>query len=169
MVMKVNKKYEISEEIAKEIRTKIKKYKKTTAYTKLQTIMLAGEGTEYKEIAKITGYHYNHVKILIKEYCINGFDKFVEDKRKGGNHCNLAKEEEVKLLDKYKEEAENGQIITPMEIKKDYDKAIGRKSGVSTFYGFLKRNNWRKVKPRGQHPKKASEEDIEASKKLKIL
>ncbi len=32
----------------------------------------------------------------------------------------------------------------------------------------LKRKGWRKVMPRSKHPKKASPEAIEASKKLKL-
>jgi hypothetical protein len=33
---------------------------------------------------------------------------------------------------------------------------------------LLERHDWRMVMPRGKHPKKASEAEIEASKKLKL-
>ena len=48
------------------------------------------------------------------------------------------------------------------------------REGVSTrklevyVYMLLKRHNWRKIKPRSQHPKKADEETIAASQKLTL-
>ncbi len=54
------------------------------------------------------------------------------------------------------------------EIKKEYDKAVVRDTGTQ-IYNVLHRHNWRKVMPRSQHPKKAIDEAIEASKKLTHL
>ena len=47
-----------------------------------------------------------------------------------------------------------------------YEEKVGHPIGNSQIYRVLHRHNWRKVMPRSKHPNKASEEVIEASKKL---
>lgn len=69
-------------------------------------------------------------------------------------------------LKQFKAKAEKGQLVEISEIKEAYDKAIGHKSGSAQIYRVLHRHGWRKVMPRSKHPQKASNEAIEASKKL---
>ena len=78
----------------------------------------------------------------------------------------MAEEEEAALLEPYREKAKQGQIVEVSEIKASYEQAVGHTIGGGQIYYVLHRNGWRKVMPRSQHPKKASEEVIEASKKL---
>lgn len=80
---------------------------------------------------------------------------------------NMSFEEEEILLEQFKAKAEKGQLVETGEIKEAYDKAIGHKSGSGQIYRVLHRHGWRKVMPRSKHPQKASDEAIEASKKLK--
>ena len=58
-------------------------------------------------------------------------------------------------------------IVEVSEIKTSYEQAVGHRTGGSQIYYVLRRHGWRKVMPRSKHPKKASEEVIETSKKLK--
>ena len=51
-------------------------------------------------------------------------------------------------------------------LKEAYDKAVGHKSGSGQIYFVLHRHGWSKKMPRSKHPQKASDEAIEASKKL---
>ena len=74
-------------------------------------------------------------------------------------------EEEAALLEPYREQAIKGQIIEVSEIKASYDQTVGHTIGGSQIYYVLHRNGWRKVMPRSKHPKNASEEVIETSKK----
>jgi len=53
------------------------------------------------------------------------------------------------------------------EIKEAYEKVIGHRTSTSQIYCVLHRHGWRKKMPRSKHPKKASDEAINASKKLK--
>lgn len=46
-----------------------------------------------------------------------------------------------------------------------YEKAVGHHISSGQIYRVLWRHGWRKVMLRSKHPKKASEEVIEASKK----
>lgn len=79
----------------------------------------------------------------------------------------MSEEQEASLLEPYREKAEKGQIVEVSEIKTSYEQAVGHRTGGSQIYYVLRRHGWRKVMPRSKHPKKASEEVIETSKKLK--
>ena len=78
----------------------------------------------------------------------------------------MSYEEEAALLKPFEEKAEAGQMIEISEIKATYQDAVGHYVGASQIYYVLHRHKWRKVTPRSQHPKKASKEVIETSKKL---
>lgn len=83
------------------------------------------------------------------------------------NHGNryMTREEENTFLSQFKRQAENGHVIEVSAIHKAYEKAVGHPVTKNAIYYLLHRHNWRKVMPRGKHPKKASEEEIEAYKK----
>lgn len=80
----------------------------------------------------------------------------------------MSYEDEEKLLEQFKDQAEKGQIIETSEIKAAYDKLLGRETNPRLIYTVLHRHNWRKVMPGSKHPKKAYYEAIEASKKLNL-
>lgn len=76
-------------------------------------------------------------------------------------------EKEAELLEPFRVKAKEGQIVDISEIKASYEEAVGHRIGNAQIYRVLARHGWRKVMPRSKHPKKASEEVIETSKKLK--
>ena len=57
-------------------------------------------------------------------------------------------------------------MIEVKEIEAAYQAAVDHPISVSQIYFVLHRHGWRKVMPRSRHPQKASDEMIEASKKL---
>lgn len=77
--------------------------------------------------------------------------------------------EEEKLLAPFREQAEKGELVEISSIEAAYREAVGHSIGTSQIYYVLHRHGWRKVMPRSKHPKKASEEVIETSKKLRQL
>jgi len=147
-------------------KNKFKRDKQLNLYRKMEVLDYAVKGLSNKEISELTDYTVQRVSSLIRIYLETGISYFTEEHRKGGNRRLLTLEEEVKIIEKYRKDAINGKVITLNEMKEDYDKARGKVVPISTFYYFLKRHEWRRVMPRGQHPKKASDEVIEASKKL---
>ena len=160
------KTYKISEEEAVAIRAKMKGTKNRVIYNRLEVVALRGEGKCNEEIAQIKKYHKVYVANLVSVYKNWGLEYLAEDHRKGGNHRNISKEKEQKFLKQFEEKAEKGQIITISEIAKEYDELVGKEhKSKSTIYGLLHRHKWRKVMPRSKHPNKASEEEMEASKK----
>lgn len=143
-----------------------KKVKNVALYKKLEVLDYAAKGYTNAEISSLTGYTVRRISELLSEYLKNGIGYFLEEHRKGGNRRNLTNEQEKSILDKFKEKAENGQVVNLSDIKKEYEAVRGKETANSTFYDFLDRAGWRRIMPRGAHPKKASDEVIEASKKL---
>jgi transposase len=159
--------YIVTQGNAEEIRSAMKKAHHAGLYRRMEAVALRGEGKSNRETAEITKLHEKRVSQLVSLYCNKGLKALSEEGRKGGNRRNMTALQEKELLKEFKKMGESGQMITPIEIKKRYDEAIGRETKPSFIYAVLKRNNWRKVMPRSKHPKRAIDEAIAASKKLK--
>lgn len=86
----------------------------------------------------------------------------------GGNRRNMSIEEERAFLEPYKKQAEQGHLTEVSAMKRAYEDKVGHTIGGSQIYYVLRRHGWRKVMPRSKHPNKASDEAIEASKKLTL-
>jgi len=163
------KTYRITAENTKELREAMRERKNSRYYAKLQSVALRGEGKENEEIGAITGYHPAYVSRLVSIYCNNGLSGLCQDGRKGGNNRNMTCEEEKEFLAGFEEAARRGQVTTIEKIATAYDKATGKKhKSKSTVYYLLHKHEWREITPQRVHPGKASEEAIEASKKLTV-
>ena len=73
-------------------------------------------------------------------------------------------EEEEEFLKQFEERAKKGELLSTNEIKQEYIKLVGH-SIHEQIYRVLRRHGYRKIMPRSRHPKKASDEEIEQSKK----
>jgi transposase len=144
------------------------KTKNTNLYRKLEVLDFAAKGYTNREISQLTDYSESRVSDLISEFVKNGISYFLDEHRKGGNRRNLTDDQEQEIIQKFTEKAEKGQVICLNDMKAEYERIRGVKTANSTFYRFLHRMKWRKVMPRGAHPKKATDEVIEASKKSTI-
>ena len=165
----MRKRHEITEEQVAEIKKAQKKNKNANVEKRLTALILHAEGQSRKAIAEVTGYAVTYISEIVAKYCKNGISSMTENKYVG-NHRNLSYAEEEALLEPFRRLAEAGQIVEISAIKKAYETAIGRSLGNAhgQIYYVLHRHGWRKVMPRSRHPKKASDEAIEASKKLKL-
>ena len=165
--MKMPKTYTITTENSEELRSAMKEKSNSRYYAKLQSVALRGEGKDNKEIGCITGYHPAYVSQLVSIYSKEGIAGLCSDGRKGGNNRNMTQEEEKVFLARFEETAKNGQVITIAEISAAYDEATGKQhESNSTVYYLLHKHNWRMITPQTVHPGKASDEVVEASKKL---
>jgi len=133
----------------------------------LEVLLLHAQGFKRAEISEKTGFKEKYISELVGRYRRNGLDIYASKQYKG-NHRNMSFDEETEFLKQFEESAQQGQIIETGEIKKAYEEKIGREVGSSQIYYVLKRHNWRKVMPRSKHPNKASDEAIDASKKLSL-
>ena len=160
------KTYTISEEQAKEIAEIRKTVKDKKIDKRLHAIQLRGEGMKNPEIADKLDTASRVVSRWVSAFCNNGIDDLMGGKH-GGNRRNLSYVEEEKLLSRFTARMEKGEIVTSKEIKIAYEEAVGHRIGKGQIYRVLARHEFRKVMPRSKHPNKASEEEIDSSKKLK--
>jgi len=159
------KSYEISQVQMAEIESYRKLNKDKNVDRRLRAVLLRGEGYDNNEIADKVEAHPTVVSRWICKYVKNGIVAILKGNY-GGNRRNLSKEEEKAFVDAFKESAEKGELVTVKQIKLAYCEKIGHKCGNGQIYRVLERQKWRKVVPRKEHPNKASEAEIEASKKL---
>jgi transposase len=134
---------------------------------RLHAVQLRGEGLKNPEIASKLDCSAKVVSRWVSAYCKNGIEALMGG-RYGGNRRNMSIAEEEAFLSVYKKQAEQGQIIEVGSIKSAYEKKVGHSIGGSQIYYVLARHGWRKIMPRSKHPNKASDEAIEASKKLTL-
>jgi transposase len=161
------KTYEISKEQAEEVAAVRKSVKDKRADKRLHAVQLRGEGLKNVEIAQKLDTSAKVVSRWVSAYVTSGIEALLGGKR-GGNRRNMSESEEEAFLSDFKKKAEEGQIIEVSEIKAAYEKKVGHTIGGSQIYRVLHRHTWRKVMPRSKHPNKASDEAIEASKKLTL-
>ncbi len=159
--------YITTKEESKEIRETMKTIKDKNVYRRMEAVALLGEGKTPTEVAEITKYHEKYVRTLGCDFHRKGTKAFAVEGRKGGNHRLMDCEESDKFLEQFKEKAEKRQIVTIEEIADAFNDKTGKqRKSLSTVYYFMHSHGWRKVMPRSKHPNKASDEAIEASKKL---
>ena len=160
--------YSINAEEYQKIEEAEKRCKDKRTSKKLTVLLIRFSGVSIAETAQRMNCSERKVARLISEYKKQGLEEFMRSKYVGGNHRSLSEAEEKEILAPFEKMAEQGHMVTAQEIKKVFDKRIGKDTGRGYIYMLLKRHGWRKVMPRAKHPKKADEEAIQALKKLTI-
>ena len=163
--MKMASRYKFSEEEIKAIEQRRKENKDKRAEARLKALELRAKGANAKETVEATGFHAAYVTQLVAKYREHGLEA-ISGNHYGGNHRNMSVAEEACILAPFKERAEKGELVEISEIAKAYQSAVDHPVSRGQIYFVLHRHGWRKVMPRSRHPKKASEEEIAASKKL---
>jgi len=167
MVMKV-KKHIITKSEYEATQTMSKTNRDKKIEKRLQVIILRYEGKKDIEIAEKLDYHRKRISQLCAEFKQVGLPDYAYKKR-GGNHRNMSDADEKAFLSHFEEAAKNGQVITIDEIAAAYnEKTRKNRTSKSTIYYLLKKHGWRQITPQTAHPGKASEAEIEASKKLTL-
>jgi transposase len=161
------KTYRITAENSQELRQAMRDKNNIRYYAKLQSVALRGEGKVNDEIGKITGYHPSYVSHLVTIYSNEGVSGLCKDERKGGNNRNMSEAEEKAFLAGFEEIAQSGELTTIGKISAAYDEATGKThESKSTVYYLLHKHGWREITPQTAHPGKASDDEVEASKKF---
>ena len=155
--------YQFSEEEIKAIEQKPKENKDKRAEARLKALELRAKGVKAHEVVVATGFHATYVTQLVGKYRNNGL-KAIAGNHYGGNHRNMGVEREADILAPFKARAEKGELVEISEIAKAYQSAADYPVSRGQIYCVMHRHGWRKVMPRSKHPKKASEDEIAASK-----
>ena len=158
--------YQFREEEIAAIQEARRKNKDKRAEQRLKALELRAKGESAKAVSQATGFCAAYVSQLVKKYLDNGLEA-ISGNHYGGNHRNMSREEEAAILEPFQERAAKGEMVEIHEIAEAYQARVAHQVSNGQIYCVLERHGWRKVMPRSKHPKKASEEVIETSKKLK--
>jgi transposase len=147
-----------------EVKQKMKEAKDPRQLQRWQIIYTALiQPRKSDEIAKSIGVSKSLVQKIIPLYNREG-PQAIEIKSSGGRyHEYMSEEEEKVFLEPFYQKAEKGELTTAKEIYIAYEDKIGHKVHKTTIYDILKRHGWRKILPRGRHPKA----DVEAQEIFK--
>ena len=130
----------------------------------MKALEIRAKGANAKEVAAATVFHAAYVTQLVTKHRKYGLEA-ISGNRYDGNHRNMSAEEAA-ILAPFKAWAEAGELVESSEIAKVYQSAADHPISTGRIYFVLHRLGWRKVMPRSKRPKKASEEEIAASKKF---
>ena len=155
--MKMAAKYQITSAQKEEIELARKANRDKRTEAKLKVLFMRAEGEDSKKISEVTGFHSAYVSTIVSKY-IHGGIEAITGKHYGGNRRNMTYEEEATFLAQFIDEADGGHIT---DVKK-----VGHETGHGQIYFVLHRHGWSKKLPRSKHPKSATPEAIDASKKL---
>ena len=157
----------ISETEYREIEAAAKANKNKRVAKRLEVLELRHAMKSNAEIATMTGFNKLYVTTLIQTYKRQGLAEYIRIKQTS-HRRNLSEAEEAEILAECEEEAEAGQILTAETVRRKLEERLGRGTSCAYVYRVMKRNGWRKVMPRSKHPKAASQEERDSSKKLKL-
>ena len=164
-VMMMPRTFEISKAQRDEIAAMRKTITDKRVDKRLWAVQLRGEGMRNPEIAEKLDTSAKVVSRWGSAYSKGGIEALMGGKF-GGNRRNMSLEDETQFLAEFDTRAKSGQLIETGEIKQAYENLVGHSIGSGQIYRVLHRHGWRKVMPRSKHPNKASDEVVEASKKL---
>ena len=159
------KRFKFSSEEREEILKEYQLDHPVRGYKRLLALKLkAIDGMRSDEVAKIVGIEHSTVNKIVNRYQVEGMQAIV-GKRHIGEHRYMTNEQEEAFLAPFVALAEEGKIIEITDIFNAYQEAIGHPATRNAIYYILGKHGWRKIMPRGRHPKKASAEAVEAYKK----
>ena len=161
------KSYQFSEKQIEELEAAKKRNKNKKVDKRLEALLLRGRNISRKAVCEKTGFCKQYITDLTSLYHSQGIGAICENHYQG-NHRNMSYAEEEEILQAFMEAMEKGQVVEVSDILRAYEEKLGRSVETSRghIYQVLKRHDFRKVMPRSKHPKKASPEAIDASKKL---
>jgi transposase len=132
----------------------IKETERASETKRLQCVLLGAGGLESSLIAPIVGYTPTHVRLIWKWFREGGFARLKGERRgQGRNRAHLSQEEEFDLLKPFEQEAQSGKLVTIKRIHQSHQKKLNKEIDITLTYRLLHRAHWRKIAPRGEHPK----------------
>ena len=145
------------EELAAEIGNRV-----TTGryFKRVQAVYCLALGDSYCAVGVRASVSERTVRNYESRYFAEGL-KGLRSKNVGSNNRKLTFEQEAEALDKLSKTADLGEYARSKELAVEFEKLSGASYHINAFRALLKRHGWRKVAPRGAHPKKATDEAIE--------
>lgn len=148
----------VLKDLVKSVRTK-------ADFQRVQCLWLRAEmGLNSTQIATAVGFTKGTVRVIQSRYFAEKESSLIGEGRGGRRRQNLTVEEEDALLKGFFDKAKEGGVLVVSEIKRAYERKVGRPVNKTIVYRMLERHGWRKIAPRPHHPK-ADPEARDAFKK----
>ena len=159
------KKAQFTDKEREEILAALEQQHPPHVYKRLMALKFkAVDGLRSDEAGTYIDLHKSSVNLIVKRYQEQGIHAIVEKRHNHGNRY-MTFDQETAFLAEFMERGRAGQVIEVTEIYLSYQRAVGHSVTRNAIYYLLHKHGWRKLMPRSSHPKKASEEAIEAYKK----
>jgi transposase len=131
----------------------LRKAKTKSEFQRVQCISLRITlGLAAQQIAQAVGWHVDTVRHVQSHYLRRGQAALRISGKGGRFRENMTVKEETEFLAPFFHAAESGGILVATDIKRAYEKRVGRHVPRSTIYRMLVRHGWRKIAPRPRHP-----------------
>ena len=126
-----------------------KKTKNFARWRQLQAIWLRERlQLSGPHVARSLNYRLQTVHALWHKWLDRGMKMFLDRNRRGGRHnAYLTVEQEKEFLRPFLKKAEDGGALEMQEIKKEFEKQVGRSVSTSTIYRLLNRHRGRRNEP----------------------
>ena len=159
------KKMSFTDEQREEIQKAMKGKHAGHVYKRLLVLKLrAVDQYDNEKAGKVAGLHVTSVSRIVTRYQAEGIEAIVGKRHNHGKRY-MTLEQEKSFLKGFIQAAQAGQVIEVRDIHMGFEKAVGHPVTRAAIYYMLHKHGWRKIMPRSRHPKKASEEEIQAYKK----
>jgi transposase len=142
----------------------MKASKDSITYRRAQALYLRSRRFTPKEISKIIGISVGGVNNIHSKFNQYGESSVFCKKSGGRNNSNMSKEDEALFMKNHESISLLGSICTISSIHQDLEEHLNKTLHKSGIYKMLKRNSWRKIMPRPQHPDH-NQEKIDTFKK----
>ena len=162
----MSSRYKFSAEEIESIQKARKRTSDKRVDRRLKALEMRAQGQSAEDVGRACEYHPSYITTLVAKYRKGGLAAITEN-HYPGNRRNMSVEQEAAILEPFQKRIEAGMMVEISEIKAAYQKEVDHPISASQIYYVLHRHGLRKIMPRSRHPKKASEEVIETSKKLK--
>jgi len=123
----MGKSYQITEAELKALEELRTQNKDKDTERRLHAVILRGKGMRNIEVAKKLDTAPQVISYWVSRFKREGVDGLLEH-RKGGNHRNMTYEEEEEILQKFRDKAIRGELVTLREIKQRMKKRLVRHS-----------------------------------------
>ncbi len=122
-------------------------------FQRWQALYLTGLGLAASAVARYVGVSAGTVHQWVYRYNRAGPEQIVLAGRGGRRFGLLSLEQEARLLEGLRSEAERGQVVAAFRIRQAVKKKAGQAVSKDYLYDLLHRHRWRKIMPRPVHPR----------------
>ena len=116
-------------------------------------LLLARHNWNHDQIAAATGYAPTTVRDIQTAFFRDGETALLRRERPAERNQLLKRSEEKEFLDRFRQSAEAGELVTVADIRRALEEKVGKQVAYATPYNLLERHQWRKINPRPKHPK----------------